>query len=94
MAAQAFHGQKELFKSEHCDWCFASTIESKCRVHSLQAYQVLHALTLSGHHIAKLALFLYGPATLMLRAVSQYLCSCRHSRMLEQMTSLQDSHTG
>ena len=49
--AQAFHGQKELFKSEHCDWCFASTIESKCRVHSLQAYQVLFALTLSRHHV-------------------------------------------
>ncbi|KAK9916575.1 hypothetical protein WJX75_004358 [Coccomyxa subellipsoidea] len=28
---KAFHGEKELFKSEHLDWCFASTIESKCR---------------------------------------------------------------
>ena len=37
---KAFHGQKELFKSEHYDWCFASTIESKCRVHSLHTYQV------------------------------------------------------
>ena len=37
---QLFHGEKELLKSEHLDWCSASTIEGKCRVHSLQSYQV------------------------------------------------------
>lgn len=37
---QQFHGEKELFKSDHLDWCHISTIEGKCRVHSLQNYQV------------------------------------------------------
>jgi hypothetical protein len=37
---QAFHGEKELFKSEHLDWCMATTIEGRCQVHSLRAYQV------------------------------------------------------
>ena len=37
---QQFHGEKELFKSEHLDWCLAVTIEGKCHVHSLRAYQV------------------------------------------------------
>lgn len=37
---QAFHGERELFRSEHLDWALASTIQSKCRVHSLKAYQV------------------------------------------------------
>ena len=60
LTTQAFHGQKELFKSEHCDWCFASTIESKCRVHSLQAYQVIWVQTVYKHH----AQLLHRPAML------------------------------
>ncbi|EIE18166.1 BAH-domain-containing protein [Coccomyxa subellipsoidea C-169] len=40
-----FHGEKELLKSEHLDWCSASTIEGKCRVHSLQSYQALPRVT-------------------------------------------------
>ena len=38
--AQQFHGEKELFKSDHLDWCLAVTLEGKCQVHSLRAYQV------------------------------------------------------
>lgn len=37
---QPFHGRQELFKSEHMDTCLASTIQGKCRVHTLAAYQV------------------------------------------------------
>ncbi|CAL8466792.1 g6328 [Coccomyxa elongata] len=42
---KAFHGEKELFRSDHLDWCYASTIEGKCRVHSLQHYQALSKVT-------------------------------------------------
>jgi hypothetical protein len=37
---QAFHGERELFRSDHTDWALASTIQNKCRVHNLKAYQV------------------------------------------------------
>ena len=38
--AQQFHGEKELFKSEHVDPIAASTITGKCRVLTLKQYQV------------------------------------------------------
>ena len=38
---QAFHGERELFRSDHTDWALASTIQNKCRVHNLKAYQVM-----------------------------------------------------
>lgn len=38
---KAFHGERELFRSDHLDWALASTIQSKCRVHSLKSYQAL-----------------------------------------------------
>ncbi|CAK0755513.1 hypothetical protein CVIRNUC_002380 [Coccomyxa viridis] len=60
---KAFHGQKELFKSEHYDWCFASTIESKCRVHSLHTYQALQHVG-AGDFFAR---FTYRPATMEFR---------------------------
>ena len=37
---QQFHGEKELFKSDHLDWIDAQTISRKCRVHSLNQYRV------------------------------------------------------
>ena len=37
---QKFHGEKEVFKSDHADWLPISTIEGKCHVHSLKNYQV------------------------------------------------------
>jgi len=38
---KAFHGERELFRSDHTDWALASTIQNKCRVHNLKAYQAL-----------------------------------------------------
>lgn len=88
---QAFHGQKELFKSEHTDWCFASTIESKCRVHSLQTYQVIAECSEDPANHPDIVLA--RPLCTMIR-VAIHLCCCRRWRMLERMTSLQDSHIG
>ena len=31
---------RSSFKSDHLDWCFISTIEKKCFVHTLPTYQV------------------------------------------------------
>lgn len=42
---QAFHGERELFRSDHTDWALASTIQNKCRVHNLKAYQVMSSHT-------------------------------------------------
>ena len=39
-ASQRFHGEKELFRSEHVDWVAANTITDICSVHTLKAYQV------------------------------------------------------
>ena len=39
---KSFHGEKELFKSDHYDWVDAKAINGKCRVHTLKAYQALH----------------------------------------------------
>eukprot|EP00884_Botryococcus_braunii_P014941 jgi/Botrbrau1/23448/Bobra.106_1s0008.1 len=36
-----FHGAKELFKSDHEDKVFASSIEGECKVHTLATYQAL-----------------------------------------------------
>ena len=41
-AVQQFHGEKELFKSEHLDPIAASTMTGKCRVLTLRQYQVRH----------------------------------------------------
>jgi len=37
-----FHGERELFRSDHTDWVNANTITDSCRVHSLKAYQNLN----------------------------------------------------
>lgn len=37
---QAFHGEKELFASDHCDEVLRETIIGKCFVHKLKKYQV------------------------------------------------------
>lgn len=34
-----FHGAREVFLSDHRDWCHANSVEALCRVMSLQAYQ-------------------------------------------------------
>ncbi|KAK9821725.1 hypothetical protein WJX81_005807 [Elliptochloris bilobata] len=54
-----FHGEKELFKSEHLDWCLAVTIEGKCQVHSLRAYQALKKVELTDYFTR----FTYKPTT-------------------------------
>jgi hypothetical protein len=38
---QAFHGEKELFLSDHFDRCSVKTVMAKCRVLSLSRYQEL-----------------------------------------------------
>lgn len=38
---QAFHGDKELFNSDHEDVVHKNTIIGKCNVHSLKAYEAL-----------------------------------------------------
>lgn len=38
---QTFHGEKELFLSDHFDWCSLKTVMTKCRVLSLPKYQEL-----------------------------------------------------
>lgn len=50
---QEFHGDKELFKSDHLDWVDVATITRKCRVHSMADYQVppsSHARTRAPMH--------------------------------------------
>jgi hypothetical protein len=37
---QFFHGEHEVFRSDHSDVVEASTVESKCRVLSLDEYLV------------------------------------------------------
>eukprot|EP00897_Mesotaenium_endlicherianum_P001125 jgi/Mesen1/11012/ME000098S10402 len=39
-----FHGQKELFLSDHYDVTSADTIEGKCNVYSFQEYQALSSV--------------------------------------------------
>lgn len=38
---KAFHGERELFDSDHTDWCDIAAINGKCTVHSLKDYQKL-----------------------------------------------------
>lgn len=38
---KAFHGEKELFSSDHLDWCHRNTVIGKCRVHTLKKYESL-----------------------------------------------------
>jgi len=38
---KAFHGEKELFTSDHNDWVAADSIEHKVAIHTLKAYQAL-----------------------------------------------------
>ena len=80
---QAFHGEKELFKSEHLDWCFASTIEGKCKAHSLHYYQVLVS-HLSWHQKSTGV----GPCT-----EATCICWCSPSQRSQMLTSSRASHT-
>jgi hypothetical protein len=41
LISQAFHGEKELFLSDHFDKCSVKTVMAKCRVLSLSRYQEL-----------------------------------------------------
>ena len=41
---KAFHGEKELFNSDHFDWVAANSINGKCQVHTLKAYQNLETV--------------------------------------------------
>eukprot|EP00775_Hariotina_reticulata_P001335 gene1335-1678_t len=55
---KAFHGEKELFLSDHQDYCSVKTVMSKCRVMSLSKYQELGHI---GEH-DYFARFTYKPA--------------------------------
>jgi len=41
---QAFHGDKELFNSDHEDIVHKNTIIGKCNVHSLRSYENLRQI--------------------------------------------------
>mmetsp|Transcript_2783 Transcript_2783/g.6962 ORF Transcript_2783/g.6962 Transcript_2783/m.6962 type:complete len:193 (-) Transcript_2783:51-629(-) len=56
---KVFHGERELFTSDHLDWCDVSTIDGACSVHSLRAYQDLTELTDEDFY----SRFTYKPAT-------------------------------
>uniref|UniRef100_A0A7S1X821 BAH domain-containing protein n=1 Tax=Tetraselmis chuii TaxID=63592 RepID=A0A7S1X821_9CHLO len=56
---KVFHGERELFSSDHLDWCGVSTIDGTCSVHTLRAYQALEELTDEDFY----ARFTYKPAT-------------------------------
>lgn len=43
--AQPFHGEKELFDSDHADEIHKSTIIGKCHVHTLQKYESLSSVS-------------------------------------------------
>ena len=38
---KGFHGEKELFQSDHFDWVTQDAVNGKCNVHSLRDYQSL-----------------------------------------------------
>lgn len=38
---KGFHGEKELFKSDHLDWVSAESVTRSCRVHNMKEYQAL-----------------------------------------------------
>lgn len=40
LVVQEFHGEKELFKSDHLDSVSAESVARKCRVHTMKQYQV------------------------------------------------------
>ncbi|KAK3251849.1 hypothetical protein CYMTET_38829 [Cymbomonas tetramitiformis] len=42
---KGFHGERELFSSDHTDWCDAGAINGRCKVHSLHEYQNLKQIT-------------------------------------------------
>ena len=42
---KAFHGEKELFTSDHYDWVAKSSINEHCAVHKLKEYQMLKEVT-------------------------------------------------
>ena len=42
---KAFHGEKELFTSDHYDWVAKSSINGHCAVHKLKEYQMLKEVT-------------------------------------------------
>jgi hypothetical protein len=42
--SQSFHGEKELFESNHTDWVSAHAIHGLCRVLTLKAYERLEAI--------------------------------------------------
>ncbi len=42
---KGFHGERELFLSDHKDWVAPDSINDKCQVHTLQQYQSLHVVS-------------------------------------------------
>mmetsp|Transcript_12429 Transcript_12429/g.34884 ORF Transcript_12429/g.34884 Transcript_12429/m.34884 type:complete len:198 (+) Transcript_12429:549-1142(+) len=56
---KVFHGERELFASDHYDWCDVSTIDGPCRVHTLRAYQAQEELADEDFYCR----FTYKPAT-------------------------------
>lgn len=56
---QAFHGEKEVFQSDHLDWCHKNAIIGKCRVLTLEGYQNLPAIGENDFYCR----FFYMPST-------------------------------
>eukprot|EP00897_Mesotaenium_endlicherianum_P001126 jgi/Mesen1/11013/ME000098S10411 len=42
---RSFHGDKEVFLSDHLDKCSADSVEKKCTVHTLENYVKLKSVT-------------------------------------------------
>eukprot|EP00982_Pelagococcus_subviridis_P010429 30996-Pelagococcus_subviridis.AAC.8 len=42
---KGFHGERELFLSDHKDWVAPDSINDKCQVHTLKQYQSLHVVS-------------------------------------------------
>lgn len=56
---QAFHGEKEVFQSDHLDWCHKNAVIGKCRVFTLEGYQNLPAIGESDFYCR----FFYSPSS-------------------------------
>ena len=54
-----FHGEREVFVSDHRDWCHANSIEGSCRVLSLAEYQATQLIQPTDFFCR----FFYSPTT-------------------------------
>ncbi|XRB15760.1 chromatin remodeling protein EBS [Pseudoscourfieldia marina] len=56
---RVFHGEREVFVSDHRDWCHANSIEGSCRVLSLAEYQATQLIQPTDFFCR----FFYSPTT-------------------------------